>query len=74
MIFNAIAYLLLATLAVVALGVLLVPVYLWLLHRDAMLAPQRATELGDIEALLAETDTLLAKTCTSAAARQIPNA
>ena len=36
---------------------LLVPVYLWLLHRDAMLAPQRAAELAKIEALLAETET-----------------
>ena len=40
-----------------ALAVLLVPVYLWLLHRDAMLAPQRAAELAKIEALLAETET-----------------
>ena len=46
---------LLAALAVGALAVLLVPVYLWLLHRDAMLAPQRAAELAEAEALLAET-------------------
>ena len=47
----------LVALAVGALAVLLVPVYLWLLHRDAMLAPQRAAELAKIEALLAETET-----------------
>lgn len=57
MIFTGISYLLLAALAVGALAVLLVPVYLWLLHRDAMLAPQRAAELAKIEALLAETET-----------------
>ena len=55
MIFTGISYLLLAALAVGALAVLLVPVYLWLLHRDAMLAPQRAAELAEAEALLAET-------------------
>ena len=65
MIFTGISYLLLAALAVGALAVLLVPVYLWLLHRDAMLAPQRAAELAKIEALLAE---------TRAALRQAPNA
>ena len=57
MIFTGISYLLLAALAVGALAVLLVPVYLWLLHRDAMLAPQRAAELAKIEALLGETET-----------------
>lgn len=55
MIFTGISYLLLAALAVGALAVLLVPVYLWLLHRDAMLAPQRAAELAEMEALLAQT-------------------
>ena len=65
MIFTGISYLLLAALAVGALAVLLLPVYLWLLHRDAMLAPQRAAELAKIEALLAE---------TRAALRQAPNA
>ena len=55
MIFTGISYLLLAALAVGALAVLLVPVYLWLLHRDAMLAPQRAAELAEAEALLAQT-------------------
>ena len=65
MIFTGISYLLLAALAVGALAVLLLPVYLWLLHRDAMLAPQRAAELAKIEALLAE---------TGAALRQAPNA
>ena len=67
MIFTGISYLLLAALAVGALAVLLLPVYLWLLHRDAMLAPQRAAELAKIEALLAETETLLAETETRAA-------
>ena len=57
MIFTGISYLLLAALAVGSLAVLLVPVYLWLLHRGAMLAPQRAAELAKIEALLAETET-----------------
>lgn len=69
MIFTGISYLLLAALAVGALAVLLLPVYLWLLHRDAMLAPQRAAELAKIEALLAETETE-----TRAALRQAPNA
>lgn len=55
MIFTAIAYLLIAALAVVLLGVLLLPVYLWVLHRDAMQAPKRAAELAEINALLAET-------------------
>ena len=55
MIFTALSFLLIAALAVVALGVLLLPVYLWAQHRDAMLAPQRAAELAEAEALLAET-------------------
>ena len=55
MILTAIACLLIAALAVVALGVLLLPVYLWGQHRDAMQAPQRAAELAEAEALLAQT-------------------
>ena len=55
MILTALSFLLIAALAVVALGVLLLPVYLWVQHRDAMLAPQRAAELAEAEALLAET-------------------
>jgi hypothetical protein len=57
MIFTALAYLLIAALAIMGLGVLLLPVYVWTLHRDAMLAPQRAAELAEAEALLAETAT-----------------
>lgn len=57
MIFTALAYLLIAALAIMGLGVLLLPVYVWTLHRDAMLVPQRAAELAEAEALLAETAT-----------------
>lgn len=55
MLFTTIAYLLIAALAVVLLGVLLLPVYLWVLWRDAAQAPQRKAELAEIEALLADT-------------------
>lgn len=55
MIFTALSFLLIAALAIVGLGVLLLPVYVWVQHRDAMLAPQRAAELAEAEALLAET-------------------
>lgn len=55
MIFTALSFLLIAALAIVGLGVLLLPVYLWVQHRDVMLAPQRAAELAEAEALLAET-------------------
>lgn len=72
MLLTAIAYLLIAALGVVVLGVLMLPLYLWVLHRDAMRAPQRAAELAEIEALLAETDALLAE--TRAAQRPAPSA
>jgi hypothetical protein len=55
MILTALSFLLIAALAVVALGVLLLPVYLWAQHRDAMQAPQRAAELAEADALLAQT-------------------
>lgn len=55
MIFTALAYLLIAALVVVGLGVLLLPVYLWVQYRDAVAAPQLAAELAEAEALLAET-------------------
>lgn len=55
MIFTALSFLLIAAMAIVGLGVLLLPVYAWVQHRDAMLAPQRAAELAEAEALLAET-------------------
>ena len=71
MLLTALAYLLIAALAVVVLGVLLLPVYLWILHRDAVQAPQRAAELAGIKALLAETGTLLAE--TRAAQRPAPS-
>ena len=57
MILTALSFLLIAALAVMGLGVLLLPVYVWVQHRDAMLAPQRAAELAEAEALLAETAT-----------------
>lgn len=65
MLLTTIAYLLIAALGLVVLGVLLLPVYMWVLHRDAIQAPRRAAELAEIEALLAE---------TSAAQRPAPNA
>lgn len=71
MTFTAIL-LLIAALAIVGLGVLLLPVYAWVLHRDAMLAPQRAADLAEMEALLAETDALLDE--TRAAQRQAQQA
>ncbi|MDR6152179.1 uncharacterized protein involved in outer membrane biogenesis [Acidovorax delafieldii] len=55
MILTALSFLLIAALAVVGLGVLLLPVYVWVQHRDAMLASQRAAELAEAEALLAQT-------------------
>ncbi len=55
MILTALSFLLIAALAVMGLGVLLLPVYVWVQHRDAMQAPQRAAELAEAEALLAET-------------------
>lgn len=55
MILTALSFLLIAALAVMGVGVLLLPVYVWVQHRDAMLAPQRAAELAEAEALLAET-------------------
>ncbi|MFN7156135.1 MAG: hypothetical protein ACK4OE_20895 [Acidovorax sp.] len=48
-------YTLLTALVLSGLWLLMVPVYIWILHRDAMLAPQRAAELAEIDALLAET-------------------
>ena len=54
------------------LGIVLLPVYLWVLHRDAVQAPQHAADLAEMEALLAETDALLAE--TRAAQRQAPQA
>ena len=55
MIFTALSFLLIAALAIMCLGLLMLPVYVWIQHRDAMLAPQRAAELAEAEALLAET-------------------
>lgn len=72
MLLTAIAYLLIAALGLVVLGIALLPVYLWVLRRDAAQAPQRAAELAEMEALLAETDALLAE--TRAAQRQAPQA
>ena len=55
MLLTAIACLLIAALGIALLGVLLLPVYLWVRHRDAMRAPQRAAELAEAQALLADT-------------------
>lgn len=52
---TALKYTLIAALVVSGLWLFLLPVYVWILHRDAMLAPQRAAELAEAEALLAET-------------------
>ncbi|KRD25536.1 hypothetical protein ASE39_21655 [Acidovorax sp. Root267] len=48
-------YTLLTAVVLSGLWLLFLPVYVWILHRDAMLAPQRAAELAEIDALLAET-------------------
>lgn len=48
-------YILLLAIVLSGLWLLMLPVYVWILHRDAMLAPQRAAELAEIDALLAET-------------------
>lgn len=56
---TALAYLLIAALGLVLLGVLLLPVYLWVLHRDAMQAPRRAAVQAEIQALLDETGAML---------------
>lgn len=72
MLLTAIAYLLIAALGLVVLGVLLLPVYLWVLWRDAKQAPQRAAKLAEMEALLQETGALLAQ--TRAAQRPAPHA
>ncbi|NMM75550.1 hypothetical protein B2J88_11935 [Rhodococcus sp. SRB_17] len=55
MLLTALACLLIAALSLVLLGLLLLPVYLWVRHRDAMRAPQRAAELAQAQALLADT-------------------
>ncbi|KQO15908.1 hypothetical protein [Acidovorax sp. Leaf78] len=60
MLFTVLAYLLIAALVVVGLGVLLLPVYVWVQHRDAMRAPQRALQLAESDLLLAETEAMLA--------------
>lgn len=52
---TVLKYTLLVAVVLSGLWLLMVPVYVWILHRDAMLAPQRAAELAEIEALLAET-------------------
>lgn len=60
----------LAALTVLALGSLVLSVYLWLLARDAVEAPQREAELAEIERLLAETADLADCTGWGAAAIQ----
>ncbi|MBV7460461.1 MULTISPECIES: hypothetical protein [unclassified Acidovorax] len=52
---TVLKYTLLVAVVLSGLWLLMVPVYVWILHRDAMLAPQRAAELAEIDALLAET-------------------
>ena len=52
---TVLKYALLVAVVLSGLWLLMVPVYVWILHRDAMLAPQRAAELAEIDALLAET-------------------
>jgi len=54
---TVLKYTLIAALVLSGLWLLLLPVYAWILHRDAVLAPQRAAELAEAEALLAETAT-----------------
>jgi hypothetical protein len=54
---TVLKYTLLVAVVLSGLWLLMVPVYVWILHRDAMLAPQRAAELAEIDALLAETAT-----------------
>jgi len=49
------AFVAFAALAVLAVGALLLPIYLWVRARDAVLAPQRAAQLAEIDRLLAET-------------------
>jgi heme/copper-type cytochrome/quinol oxidase subunit 2 len=72
MIFTVIAYLLIAALAIVVLGVLFLPVYLCVRHRDSMRARQRTAELTEINALLAETDALLDQTRSAQRPAPIP--
>jgi len=52
---TVLKYTLLLAIVLSGLWLLMLPVYVWILHRDAMLAPQRAAELAEAEALLAET-------------------
>lgn len=52
---TVLKYTLLIAVVLSGLWLLMVPVYVWILHRDAVLAPQRAAELAEAEALLAET-------------------
>ena len=52
---TVLKYILLLAIVLSGLWLLMLPVYVWILHRDAMLAPQRAAELAEIDALLAET-------------------
>lgn len=55
MLSTLLKYTLLLALVLSGLWLLFLPVYVWILHRDAKLAPQRAAELAESEALLAET-------------------
>ena len=53
MIFTALTYLLIAALAIMALGVLLLPVYVWVMARDRA----QAADFAEAERLLAEETT-----------------
>lgn len=52
---TVLKYALIAALVLSGLWLLALPVYFWMLYRDAVLAPQRAADLAEAEALLAET-------------------
>ena len=52
---TVLKYALIAALVLSGLWLLVLPVYFWMLYRDAVLAPQRAADLAEAEALLAET-------------------
>ncbi len=54
-------YLLMAVLVFFGLTTLLIPVYLWILCRDAVTAPQRAAEMAEREELLAEIEAMRKK-------------
>ena len=54
MLLTLLAYLALAILAIVVIGIALLPVYLWVWVRDARLIAQAQADMAEAQAILAE--------------------